>query len=147
MNILETMETTLSFDVSKDVFPEQVDLANLPIVITCPAYEKIVGWTTCGEIKQNGGNATAILSATLCEKNELLLSRLVAGIKNGDTKISWQAKALDCYTDAETGFIIVGQLEVAAIVLCPKAYERDGETDGLFEASNNDTDNLRSRQQ
>ena len=80
MHILKTMETTLSFDVSKAAFPGRESLADLPLLIICPAYEKIVGWPTGGEINQNGGNATAQFSVPLCEKNELLVSRLVAGI-------------------------------------------------------------------
>lgn len=135
---MRTKELTLLFDRSKGFWPERQSLANLPILISCPAYEKIIGWTTGGEVKQDGDNVTVALSAMLCEKNELVLSMLISGIEIGETKVSPQVEVFDCHRDETTGLTIVGRAELTAIVLYPKAYGRDEEADRLFEVPNND---------
>lgn len=135
---MRTKKLTLSFDISKGYWPKRQSFANLPILISCPAYEKIIGWTTGGEVKQDGDNVTVTLSAMLCEKNELVLSMLISGIEIGETKVSPQFEVFDCHRDETTGLTIVGRAELTAIVLYPKAYGRDEEADSLFELSNND---------
>lgn len=135
---MRTKELTLLFDRSKGFWPERQSLANLPILISCPAYEKIIGWTTGGEVKQDGDNVTVALSAMLCEKNELVLSMLISGIELGETKVSPQVEVFDCHKDETTGLTIVGRAELTAIVLYPKAYGRDEEADRLFKVPNND---------
>ncbi len=135
---MRTKELTLSFDRSKGFWPERQSLANLPILISCPAYEKIIGWTTGGEVKQDGDNVAVTLSAMLCEKNELVLSTLISGIEIGETKVSPQFEVFDCHKDETTGLTLVGQAELTAIVLYPKAYGRDEEADRLFKGPNND---------
>lgn len=143
---MRTKELTLSFDISKGFWPERQSVADLPILISCPAYEKVIGWTTGGEVKQNGDNVTVTLSAMLYEKNELVLSMLLSGIELGETKVSPQFEVFDCHRDETTGLTIVGRAELTAIVLYPKAYGRDEEADRLFEV-HNDFDSSRSRQQ
>lgn len=143
---MRTKELTLSFDISKGYWPERQSFANLPILISCPAYEKIIGWTTGGEVKQDGDNVTVALSAMLCEKNELVLSMLIGGIELGETKVSQQFEVFDCHKDETTGLTLVGRAELTAIVLYPKAYGRDEEADSLFKV-HNDFDSSRSRQQ
>lgn len=143
---MRTKKLTLSFDISKGYWPERQSFANLPILISCPAYEKIIGWTTGGEVKQDGDNVTVALSAMLCEKNELVLSMLISGIEIGETKVSPQFEVFDCHKDETTGLTIVGRAELTAIVLYPKSYGRDEEADRLFRV-HNDFDSSRSRQQ
>lgn len=46
---MRTKELTLSFDISKGYWPERQSVSDLPILISCPAYEKVIGWTTGGE--------------------------------------------------------------------------------------------------
>ena len=145
-NLPPVKELTLSFDISKGFWPERQSVADLPILISCPAYEKVIGWTTGGEVKQDGDNVTVALSAMLYEKNELVLSMLLSGIELGETKVSPQFEVFDCHKDETTGLTIVGQAELTAIVLYPKAYGRDEEADRLFKV-HNDFDSSRSRQQ
>lgn len=91
---MRTKELTLSFDISKGFWPERRSVTDLPILISCPAYEKVIGWTTGGEVKQDGYNVTVTLSAMLYEKNELVLSMLIGGIEVGETKVSPSSRFL-----------------------------------------------------
>lgn len=88
---MRTKKLTLSFDISKGFWPERQSFANLPILISCPAYE-----------------------------------------------VSPQFEVFDCHKDETTGLTLVGQAELTAIVLYPKAYGRDEEADRLFKGPNND---------